>query len=350
MGPRRARALAAAALASLTLILTAAACGGGSLGGGSSPEPPPPDAAAATDTSRALAPCERPYSDDSAWNTPIGESPSYHPDSASFVAGIEAPLTSDPTQFTYPVYEVSGDTPLRTVALEGWFSSVVARGARLENQRGGTVELPIPPGARPADGFDAQIVLLDPETGNEWGASLLSENADGSFEAWSAYRYNVGWSALAPYDDEDRPIWACGAGIPYLAGLIRPCEIAQRRIDHALALSCDSPCNAFVHPATKSDGASTSPNHLPEGARLQLDPTITELEIRSWEYTGPCFTVARALQEYGMIVVDNGGRSKIYFEFEGTAGWDGQVDQDTVSPIRADRLLVLDFGEPTLDE
>ncbi len=51
-----------------------------------------------------------------------------------------------------------------------------------------------------------------------------------------------------------------------------------------------------------------------------------------------------------MFVVDNGGRSKIYFEFEGTANWNGSVDEDTVSPIPADRLLVLDFEQPTLDE
>jgi hypothetical protein len=130
---------------------------------------------------------------------------------------------------------------------------------------------------------------------------------------------------------------------------MRPCEIEQGFIEHAIAFAYDAPRDAFVSPATKSDGASQSLRNLPEGARLQLDPSITELEIRSWECTGPCFIVARALQEYGMIVVDNSGRSKLYFEFEGTARWNGEVDENTVSPIPVDRLLVLDFEQPTLD-
>ncbi|MGI9659886.1 MAG: hypothetical protein ACR2OD_13330, partial [Gaiellaceae bacterium] len=240
-------------------------------------------------------------------------------------------------------------TPRRTVTMDAWFSNVIAGGTVLENQRAGTVDLPIPIGAQPADGFDAQIILLDPETGDEWGASNLSENADGTFEAFNTYHYNTAWSAVPPFDDEDRPFWARGAGIPYLAGLMRPCEIEQGFIEHAIAFAYDSPRDVFVSPAAKSDGASSSVDALPEGARLQLDPNITELEIRSWECTGPCFIVARALQEYGMIVVDNSGRSKLYFEFEGTANWNGVVDEDTVSPIPVDQLLVLDFEEPTPD-
>ena len=299
---------------------------------------------------RRLSSCARPYSDDSAWNTPIGENPVYHERSATFVRGIESPLTSDPTQFTYPIYEVSSETPRSTVYLEGWFSNVQAGGTLLENQRAGSVELPIPIGAKPSDGFDAQIVMLDPETGDEWGASVLSENADGTFNAWNTYHYNTAWSALTPYDDENRPIWSRGASIPYLAGLVRPCEIEQGLIDHAIAFSYDSPRNAFVRPATKSDGDSGSLDDLPEGARVQLDPTLTELEIKSWECTGACFAVARALQDYGMIVVDNSGRSKLYFEFQGPANWNESVEQYTVSPIPVDHLLVLDFEQPTPDD
>ena len=329
--------------------VTLAACGGSGPPDGAADATASPGTVAGEARAGPLRSCGRPYSDDSAWNTPIGE-PTYHPDSATFVRRIEAPLTSDPTQFTYPVYEISGATPARKVTVEGWFSNVLANGTRLENQRAGSVDIPIPAGAEPADGFDAQIIMVDPETGDEWGASVLSENPDGTFEAWNTYRYNTAWDALTPVDDEGKPMWARGAGVPYLAGLVRPCEIEQGFIEHALALSYDSPRNAFVAPATKSDGGSESPLDLPEGARLQLNPDLTELEIRSWDCTGACFTVARALQDYGMIVVDNAGRSKLYFEFEGTANWDGTVDQDMVSPIPTGHLLVLDFGQPTLED
>ena len=345
---RRNRAtLVTLAAGALVAALTLAACGGDGPPDGAA------DAAASSGTAeqgQQAASCTRPYSDDSAWNTPIGKAPTYHPDSATFVEGIEAPLTSDPTQFTYPVYEITSETQRRQVNIEGWFSNVLADGTRLENQRAGTVDIPIPAGAEAADGFDAQIIMVDPERGGEWGASVLAENSDGTYEAWNVYHYNTAWDAFTPPDDEGKPIWARGAGIPYLAGLVRPCEIARGSIDHALALSYDSPRHAYVAPATKSDGASDSPLDLPEGARIQLDPFLTELEIRSWECSSACFIVAQALQEYGAIVVDNAGRSKLYFEFEGTANWDGTVDQNTVSPIPTNHLFVLDFGQPTLED
>ena len=43
------------------------------------------------------------------------------------------------------------------------------------------------------------------------------------------------------------------------------------------------------------------------------------------------------------------GRSKIYFEYDGTAHWNGRVQASTVSPIPVDCLSVLAFGTPTLD-
>ena len=345
---RRNRAtLVTLAAGALVAALTLAACGGDGPPDGAA------DAAASSGTAeqgQQAASCTRPYSDDSAWNTPIGKAPTYHPDSATFVEGIEAPLTSDPTQFTYPVYEITSETQRRQVNIEGWFSNVLADGTRLENQRAGTVDIPIPAGAEAADGFDAQIIMVDPERGDEWGASVLAENSDGTYEAWNVYHYNTAWTHLR------RPTTRASR-----SGLVAResrtsqawCDRARSRggsIDHALALSYDSPRHAYVAPATKSDGASDSPLDLPEGARIQLDPFLTELEIRSWECSSACFILAQALQEYGAIVVDNAGRSKLYFEFEGTANWDGTVDQNTVSPIPTNHLFVLDFGQPTLED
>ncbi len=352
------------ALGALICALMLAACSGRKADAGADPSVPEeasggvpsaldaqsPVAPATVDTTTTTgSTCARAYSDDSPWNTPIGPTPEYHPRSDGFVQRIEVPLTSDPTQFSYPVYRVDEDTPRRTVRLDGWFSNVVNGGNLLLNQRAGTVDLPIPEGARPSAGEDAQIVLYNEETDEEWGASVLRESDDGTFDAFNAYHYDTAWTAFVPFDEDGRPIFARGAGIPYLAGLIRPCEVEQGLIDHALAFSFDAPRDAFVPPASKSDGASSTHLDVPEGARLQLDPTISEAEISAWGCRGPCLAVARALQKYGMIVVDNAGRSKIYFEFDGTAHWNGRVQASTVSPIPVDRLSVLAFDTPTLD-
>ena len=284
--------------------------------------------------------CTRPYSDTSPWNTPVPANAGVDPASETRVRAIDGPLSSDPTQYTYPVYEVSASTPRASVSLSGWFSHVSDEGRRLVNQRGGTVRLPIPSGAAAAAGSDAQIVLLDPSTGDEWGVWRLSSSTAG-WTATNGYHYNTRWSGVPPYTESGNPFVSRGAGVPYLTGLVRPCEIARGRIDHALAFAYDYPSSAFVYPATKSDGKGTGPGAMPEGTRLQLNPRLTDAEIRAWGCTGPCFTIARALQVYGMYVVDNSGRPKVMLEYEGTARWNGLVSSRTVNPIPLTAFRVL---------
>jgi hypothetical protein len=280
--------------------------------------------------------CRRPYSPGSPWNTPIGPSPAYDPQSDLHVSAIGDELSSDPTQYTYPVYEVTGDTPTRPVRLSGVFSEVFDGGGSVRMEKEATVELPIPAGAASAKGSDRQIVLVNWETGDEWGAWQLDQESDGSWTATNSSHYNVRWDAVAP-----DMFGARGAGVPYLAGLVRPCEIARGRIDHALAFAYDFPTPEHVYPATKSDGESIDPADMPEGSRLQLDPSLTVSRLRSLGCAGPCLTVARALQRYGMYVIDQSGRPKVMFEYEGTARWGQVVNSDTVGPIPVSALKLL---------
>ena len=279
--------------------------------------------------------CVRPYSDRSPWNTRVPGGARIDPASAAHMRAIQGPLSSDPSQYTYPVYRVSAATPRVEVSVSGWFSDVTSRGTRLRNQRGGTVRLPIPARAAAAAGTDAQLVLVNPSTRAEWGVWRLRRDA-GRWAVANGYRYNTRWSGVPP-----RGFVSRGAGIPYLAGLVRRCEIARGRINHALAFAYDYPSPRWVYPATKSDGKGRGPGALPEGTRLQLNPRLSAARIRGWGCRGPCLTIARALQRYGMYVVDNSGRPKIMLEYEGTARWNGVVDSRTVSPIplRAFRVI-----------
>jgi len=61
--------------------------------------------------------CTRPYSDASPWNTPIGAGPAIHPGDATYIASLTPTLSSDPTQYTYPVYYADSVTPLETVSI-----------------------------------------------------------------------------------------------------------------------------------------------------------------------------------------------------------------------------------------
>jgi hypothetical protein len=130
-----------------------------------------------------------------------------------------------------------------------------------------------------------------------------------------------------------------GAGVPYLAGLIRPWEIAQGRIDHALAfayaLTRSTRC---VWPASKTDGTTNRDDAIPQGARLQLDPALDVNTIPGLSPVGR--VIARALQEYGAYVIDTSGSNKIYAEDRLTAAW-ADLTATTVSAIPVERLRVL---------
>jgi hypothetical protein len=288
--------------------------------------------ASSRDAARAPSPeqCARPYAEWSPWNTPLVD-PFYDSSLGRRLGGLQDPLTSDPTQYTYPVYTVSASTPRRKVRIDGTYSDVGDGGRSLRLRRRSTVTLPVPPDASAAAGSDAQIILADASTGDEWGAWRF--DASGSTaRARNAYHYNTRWTGVPPHAASGDPFGSRGAGVPYLAGLVRPCEIRSGSIRHALAFAYPYPSPAYVYPATKSDGIG-SRDALPEGTRLQLDPTLTTDNLRARGCDDECLTIARALQRYGMYVIDNGGRPKLMMEYEQTAHWDGLVGADTASPI-----------------
>jgi hypothetical protein len=284
--------------------------------------------------------CSSPYARWSPWNTPIVNG-AYAPDSASRVGRIQGgKLSSDPTQYTYPVYYVGKGTPSASVRIDGSFSFVTRRGIGIRNADSTTVHLPIPNGAHAAEGSDGQIIMIDRASGDEWGFWQF-DGSGGSYHATNGYHYNVRWSGVPPHRFVSR-----GAGVPYLTGLVRPCEIKRGRIDHAIAFAYPNPSGEHTYPATKSDGGGGG-GDIPEGGRLQLDPTISAARIRSWGCRNACFTIARALQRYGMYVIDNSGRPKIMMEYEDTAHWHGLVSAKTPNPIPLSAFKLVVNTNPT---
>ena len=281
----------------------------------------------------------RPYSDDSPWNLKIGPNPVYDIHSKTFVSHLNGVFGSDATQFTFPVYEVTENTTLNTVKLSGTFSNVTDEGTRVIRKKRINVRIPIPRNVTPAKGTDAQIIIWNPKTGDEWGFWRVKKFGN-SWKAVNGYHYNTKWSGVPPIGFLSR-----GAGVPYLAGLIRPWEIEQGHIDHAIAFGLNYPNMLSVYPATKSDGESIL-RGLPMGARLQLEPSLTDRDFDRWGLDRTGKIIARALQEYGMIVVDGSGHPKIYAEYQGTAKWNGILHKNTVRKIPFNAFRVLSLNAP----
>ena len=283
----------------------------------------------------------RPYTDASAWNTPIGTSPAVDRSSPQMISTITQEVSSNHAQYTYPVYVADSTTPRHSISCRVYRCTVITADGHTTTQT--LTGVPIPPEARPSAGRDAQMIIIDPSTGTEW--DLWQASFDGM--SWSVSNgsvYNVNWDGMPPrYGSR-------GAGVPYLAGLIRPWEIAAGRVDHALAFGYPSPrASRCVWPASKTDGEASDAYAIPEGARLQLDPRFTDEDFRSWGLDRTGRIIARAMQEYGMFLIDVSGRPKIYVEnLEANpyalASWSDpalRLAADTVAAIPVSGLRVL---------
>jgi hypothetical protein len=129
--------------------------------------------------------------------------------------------------------------------------------------------------------------------------------ADGRWAATWANSKNER-KGLATYSGGDS---ARASGFSAIAGLVRPDELRAGAIRHALTFAYrNTRTGGPVPPATSGTGRSNDPDALPLGARLQLDPDfkVAQLPMR-WQRV-----VARALQRYGMYLVDTGGDAGLW--------------------------------------
>ncbi len=203
-------------------------------------------------------------------------------------------------------------------------------------------DIPIPDNAAPDPEEDGHLCIIDESTGVE-------------YDFWQAKKQGNMWSAswgnnISIYSTGTY-LWGAGArasGFALTAGLILPYEFEQEIIDHALVFSLDPTLvrqGGPILPATDSDGYSYDPLALPEGARLQLDPSIN-LDNRN--LTSSEKIIAKALQEYGMILGDIGGGSpEIYAAnpIGETGGWEDflNVDSSGLVYLFEDKISITEF-------
>ncbi len=178
----------------------------------------------------------------------------------------------------------------------------------------------------PADD-DGGVTIIDWHRGEIWQMWRVRAQGEG-YIAGNAYpwpMYGSGMGVLGTWSTG-------GSGSPKAAYVIRPEEIEAGVINHPLgcALRVIGPSpdgsrydmyHGFVHPpATHTDRevGSTNPYEIPEGARIQLDPTI-DLDSLSLSRTGKI--IAKCMQDYGIVCVEAGGSWHIYAEHDLTADW-----------------------------
>ena len=137
------------------------------------------------------------------------------------------------------------------------------------------------------------------------------------------------------------------AGVPIIAGLILLDEVKAGEINHKIAAGIRfNAFQEFVFPAAWTDGNVVGA--IPEGSVIQLDPN---LDLSKFNLLPGEIVIARALQKYGMVNVDNAGGNCLYAQgFYKEKPWKNLVrnwsDGDYgIVTIPLDNYRVLKIGE-----
>jgi len=268
------------------------------------------------------------------WNCPWVQraTGAIDPNSAAMVAGLAGEQFQMSTgMWTVPVYYADASTPRHDVPITaGWteFSSLP--------------NVPVPANAKPDPSEDAHLTIIDRSKGcvyDFWGAS-------GSGGNLSAKLGNAMPSDSTGVDPGG--LGARASGFSGAAGLVTYEDMKRGSIDHALVFAYPKTRSGGpVSPATKSDGSTGGDDAIPQGARLRLDPSINlgSLGLNRYE-----LMIAKALQQYGMILGDTSGGFTIYAQHPqsvpgGTYG--GMLPDNTwvdLSKIPTDKLQVMKMG------
>jgi hypothetical protein len=166
----------------------------------------------------------------------------------------------------------------------------------------------IPAGTRADPGSDGHLAILDPSTGREWGMWQAQYNSTtNTWTAGSGAALDLTTETVVPASVSG----ANDANFPALAGIVRPEELAAGHIDHPLVYATPPRAKGPARcPANSNHGTDTSSLALPDGALLQLDPSldVNSLAIPAWEKV-----IAHALQVYGMYMRDGSSGSTDLF-------------------------------------
>ncbi len=156
---------------------------------------------------------------------------------------------------------------------------------------------PIPASPLIEGGSDHHVLLVDRDACRLYELYAVRKTAGGGWAAGSGAIWDLASNALRPAG------WtsADAAGLPMLPGLVRYDEVAAGVINHALRFTAPSTRQAYIYPARHFAADSTSAALPPMGLRLRLSPTA-DLSGLSHD----ALVIAVALQQYGIILADNG--------------------------------------------
>jgi len=255
-------------------------------------------------------------------------------------------LTFSNDEWSVPVFYADEYTPVQEVVPYST-SSQAAREAIESNAWNKNV--PNPPEAQPASEADGHLVIISHDRRYAWDFFHATKDANGLLSASTIKRWDLNGDGI------DQPYTYAGsrvAPVPLLHGLMTYDEIVnQGKIEHALAFAYNQAKlgTPGVYPCvTSNSGLCERECCLWLGFRLQLNP---ELDLDTLDLNWASRIVAKAMQEYGMIFVENNGvgYNGVYAEDleSKNVSWDG-IFEGTILNIPLDQFRVVEPVYPAI--
>ena len=288
------------------------------------------------------------FAPNSFWYTPIPNDAPTHPNSANLVAFFEADrqayyygdVNINTTSYAAPVYIANSSTPRQSVG----FVDNQRKGYREDGLLQRFTSVPIEPGAQFAGGTDKEMVIYSPSTDEMWefwvGEYYYPARPAGTYSdieyyanhyagasthnyytTWGGYMANVSQNVSGSFDP---PYGTTATGLPFLGGQISITEAQALYIPHAIGLAVvNARAGGQSWPARRNDGNSSNPNAAFEGQRFYL-PKSLDVNALSMHPLGKA--VARAIQQYGLVIWDKAGAYSLRGENPLPYTNSGQID------------------------
>jgi hypothetical protein len=265
--------------------------------------------------------CWRPYGSSSPFNRRIPGAPRLAPESSAIVAYMRSQRWSFPSEdgrFSLPA---QGSRPVFWSGSGDPVVTVICRRQHFTCRR---MRLHMPSGARPQDGSDGHMAIIDQALGREFDLWQAGSPEHGQILAAAASSIPIG-----PESGTGLGGQAEAAYLGLVGGLIRAPELAAGSINHALSMAVACVQWRDVWPAPSSGrgdavcGRHDAGPHL--GSLLQLNMSDAEIGASGapvWQQG-----LMRAMAHYGIYVVDTNG-----------------AGNDELSLIKEDDLSFTSFG------
>jgi hypothetical protein len=254
---------------------------------------------------------------DNIWNTRIDDLP-VHPLSDTFIETIGADVELHP-DFGSGFWPEDSESPIgipyTTVDSSQPLVDIVFSDYGDESDPG---PYPIPPDAPIEGGIDGDgdrhVLVVEEDNCMLYELYYAFPQQGGHWVAASSAVYDLTGYDLRPAD------WtsADAAGLPILPGLVRYEEIEAGEINHAIRFTLEETRRAYVWPARHYASDIEDEAYPPMGQRFRLR---ADFDMSDFDPTVQI--ILRAMQEYGIILADNG--SSMFISGAPDPRWDNDV-------------------------